>query len=143
MLSIRRGTLSEAERKIMEQHVEITDKLLSQIHFSKDMSHVREWAASHHELLNGGGYPRRLKGDEIPLQVRIITILDIFDALVANDRPYKKALPLSKALSILRENAEQRGELDPVLTRLFIESRCWEYSETFPGKTDEALQTGV
>ncbi len=143
MLSIRRGTLSEAERKIMEQHVEITDKLLSQIHFSKDMSHVREWAASHHELLNGGGYPRRLKGDEIPLQVRIITILDIFDALVANDRPYKKALPLSKALSILRENAEQRGELDPVLTGLFIESRCWEYSETFPGKTDEALQTGV
>ena len=136
MLSIRKGTLSEAERRIMEEHVEITDKLLSQIRFSSDLSHVRQWAASHHELLNGSGYPRRLKGDEIPAEVRIITILDIFDALVANDRPYKKALPLDKALSILTENAQLRGELDPTLTRLFIESRCWENSETFPGKAD-------
>lgn len=137
MLSIRRGTLSEAERKVMETHVEITDKLLSQIHFTSDLSHVREWASSHHELLNGGGYPRRLQGDEIPTEVRIITILDIFDALVANDRPYKKPLPLEKALAILTENAELKGELDPALTKLFIESRCWENSETFPGKTDE------
>lgn len=138
MLSIRKGTLSEKERRIMQQHVEITDKLLSQIHFPEDMSHVRGWAASHHELLNGGGYPLGLKGNQIPPQVRIITILDIFDALVASDRPYKKALPLDKALAILTENAEQRGELDPVLTRLFIESRCWENSETFPGKAEDA-----
>lgn len=126
MLSIRRGTLSNDERQIMEEHVVITDRLLSQIHFSPELSHVREWAASHHELLNGKGYPRRLKGDEIPMEVRIITILDIFDALVATDRPYKKAMPLEKALAILTENAEKRGELDPRLTKLFIESRCWE-----------------
>lgn len=132
MLSIRKGTLSEKERKIMEEHVEITDKLLSQIHFPGELSHVRKWAASHHELLNGKGYPRHMKGDEIPPEVRIITILDIFDALVANDRPYKKAMPLKKALSILTENAQQRGELDPALTRLFIESRCWEATEGFP-----------
>ena len=132
MLSIRKGTLSEKERKIMEEHVEITDKLLSQIHFPGELSHVRKWAASHHELLNGKGYPHHMKGDEIPPEVRIITILDIFDALVANDRPYKKAMPLEKALSILTENAEQRGELDPALTRLFIESRCWEGTEGFP-----------
>ncbi len=140
MLSIRRGNLSKAERKVMEEHVEITDRLLSQIHFSDDLSHVREWAASHHELLNGSGYPRHLKGAEIPPAVRIITILDIFDALVANDRPYKKAMPLDRALAILTENAEQRGELDPALTRLFIESRCWENTETFPGEAVDAPQ---
>lgn len=126
MLSIRRGTLSEEERKIMEEHVSITDKLLSQIHFTSELSHVREWAASHHELLNGKGYPRRLTAEEIPTQVRIITILDIFDALVATDRPYKKPVPLEKALQILTENALQRGELDPKLTKLFIQSKCWE-----------------
>lgn len=128
MLSIRKGTLSEEERKIMEEHVSITDKLLSQIHFSEDLSHVREWAAAHHELLNGKGYPKHLKGDEIPAEVRIITILDIFDALTASDRPYKKAVPLDRALSILTENAD-RGELDPELTKLFIESKCWENTE--------------
>ena len=126
MLSIRRGTLSAEERKTMEEHVGVTDKLLSQIHFSGDLSHVREWASSHHELLNGKGYPRHRKGEEIPAEVRIITILDIFDALVADDRPYKPAKPLHVALDILRENAEERGELDPELTRLFAESRCWE-----------------
>lgn len=129
MLSIRRGTLSEAERKIMEEHVVVTDKLLSQIHFSGDLSNVRKWASSHHELLNGKGYPRHWKGDEIPYEVRIITILDIFDALVADDRPYKPAKPLPVALDILRENAEVRGELDPELTKLFIESKCWENPE--------------
>lgn len=125
MLSIRKGTLSDEERKIMEEHVVITDKLLSQIHFTGDLSHVREWAAAHHELLNGKGYPHHLKGIEIPYEVRIITILDIFDALVATDRPYKKAMPLEKALAILEENAG-RGELDPELTKLFIASKCWE-----------------
>lgn len=129
MLSIRKGTLSDKERKEMEHHVCVTDKLLSQIHFPAELSHVPQWAASHHELLNGQGYPRRLKGDEIPPEVRIITILDIFDALVAKDRPYKKAMPVKKALEILTENA-QRGELDPEFTRLFIESCCWEEPES-------------
>lgn len=129
MLSIRRGTLSEKERKTMEEHVVVTDKLLSQILFPGDMSHVREWASSHHELLNGKGYPHHRKGEEIPYEVRIITILDIFDALVADDRPYKPAKPLHVALDILKENAEVRGELDPELTKLFIESKCWENAD--------------
>lgn len=126
MLSIRKGTLSEDERKIMEEHVVITDKLLSQIRFSSELSHVRQWAASHHELLNGSGYPKHWKGDEIPYEVRIITILDIFDALVADDRPYKPGMPVERALSILDVMANKEGKLDPDLTRLFIESRCWE-----------------
>lgn len=126
MLCIRKGTLSEQERRIMEQHVSVTDRLLSQIHFSPEFSHVREWAASHHELLNGEGYPAHKKGDEIPCEVRIITILDIFDALVADDRPYKPGMPVERALSILDGMAKKEGKLDPHLTELFIESRCWE-----------------
>jgi len=129
MLSIRKGTLSDKERKIMEEHVVLTDKILSELHFSEDLQHVREWASAHHELLNGSGYPRHLTGDQIPYEVRIITILDIFDALVADDRPYKPGMPVEKALSILHSMAEQEGKLDPTLTKLFIESRCWEKGE--------------
>lgn len=132
LLSIRRGTLSPEERKIMESHVVVTSKLLSQIRFSKDLSHVPEWAAAHHELLNGSGYPNHLEGDQIPQEVRIITILDIFDALVADDRPYKPGMPIPKALSILESMAEKEGKLDPELTALFIESKCWESSH--PGR---------
>ena len=129
MLSIRKGTLSGGEREIMEGHVSITGKLLSQIHFSEDLSHVSQWASSHHELLDGSGYPNHLRGDAIPSEVRIITILDIFDALVANDRPYKPGMPVEKALSILQSMAEREGKLDPELTRLFCQSKCWEPSE--------------
>ena len=126
MLSIRRGTLSEAEREIMEEHVSITGKLLSQIRFSQDLSHVPQWASAHHELLNGSGYPNHLTGDDIPYEVRIITILDVFDALVADDRPYKPGMPVERALSILRNMAEKEDKLDPKLTTLFCQSKCWE-----------------
>lgn len=125
-LTIKKGTLLPEERAVMENHVVITDKLLSQINFSKDLSHVREWAADHHERLDGSGYPRGLKGDQIPYEVRIITILDIFDALVAADRPYKKGMSVEKALSVLTEMGEKEGKLDPRLVQQFVESRCWE-----------------
>ncbi|WP_349229283.1 HD-GYP domain-containing protein [Ventrimonas faecis] len=126
MLMIRKGTLSEEEREIMESHVVFTDKLLSEIRFSKKLSHVRAWAAAHHELLDGSGYPKHLKGNQIPMEVRMLTILDIFDALVAEDRPYKPGVPVEKALKILDGMANREGKLDPELTRLFAESRCWE-----------------
>ncbi len=126
MLSIRKGTLSQEERNVMESHVTATGKLLSQIRFSQDFSHVREWASSHHEFLNGSGYPRHLTAEEIPEEVRILTILDIFDALTADDRPYKPGMPVERALSVLKIMAEKEGKLDPGLVRLFGESRCWE-----------------
>lgn len=126
MLSIRKGTLSTEERRIMENHVVVTDKLLSQIRFSNDLSHVRQWAAAHHELLNGSGYPNHLAGESIPMEVRILTILDIFDALVAEDRPYKPGMPVERALSILESMADREGKLDRELTAQFIASRCWE-----------------
>ena len=125
-LTIRKGTLSAAERGIMEGHVSVTDKLLSKINFSADLSHVREWASAHHELMDGSGYPNHLSGDQIPYEVRMITILDIFDALVADDRPYKPGMPIEKAVGILTAMAEKEGKLDPRLTKLFIEGRCWE-----------------
>ena len=86
-------------------------------------------AAAHHELLNGSGYPKHLSGDAIPYEVRIITILDVFDALVADDRPYKPGMLVERALSILQVMAEKEGKLDPELTRLFCESKCWEKPE--------------
>ena len=126
LLTIRKGTLSPEERHIMEEHVVITDRLLSNIRFNDELKHVRAWASAHHEMLDGSGYPDHRTAESIPTEVRILTILDIFDALYANDRPYKKAMPLEKALGILRAMAHSEGKLDPVLTDLFIESRCWE-----------------
>ena len=126
MLSIRKGTLSDEERKIIESHVVLTDKLLSQIQFSKELSHVREWASAHHEYLSGDGYPKHLSGMEISMEVRILTILDIFDALTADDRPYKPGMPIERALSVLKDMAEKEGKLDKALTDSFIKSRCWE-----------------
>ena len=125
MLSIRKGTLSEEERNVMQSHAVMTDKMLSQIHFSAELSHVREWAASH-QYLTGDGYPKHLAGDEIPPEVRILTIIDIFDALTAADRPYKPGMPPERALSVLKDMAEKEGRLDKVLVETFIESRCWE-----------------
>ena len=118
----------------MENHVVVTDKLLSQINFSPELSHVRAWAAAHHEKLNGKGYPKGLTEPEIPFEVRIITILDIFDALVASDRPYKKAKTVEEAIKILGFGAKD-GELDPQLLQQFVESRCWE---GFYDKEDKA-----
>lgn len=128
MLSIRKGTLSEEERKIMEEHVSITDHLLSQIHFSSEFAHVRQWASAHHEYLDGSGYPDHKTEKEIPYEVRIMTILDIFDSLVADDRPYKRAVPVKRALCILTDMAQKEGKIDSELIRLFMESRCWENS---------------
>lgn len=125
MLSIRKGTLSPDERKIMEDHVVVTGQLLEPLEFPAELSHVRSWAAAHHELLNGKGYPNHLKGDEIPIEVRLITILDIFDAMVADDRPYKRGMDPDRALSILKIRAEKDGDLDAELVRAFTESGCW------------------
>ena len=126
MMDIRRGTLSPQERAIMEDHVNVTNKLLGEINFPNEYADVRGWASMHHEFLDGSGYPNGLRGDQIPTEVRIITILDIFDALTADDRPYKPGIPVEKALAILDSMANTEGKLDPLLTRQFIESRCWE-----------------
>ena len=126
-LSIRNGTLTAAEREIMQQHVTITGRLLDKIPFWKYYGNASYWARTHHEFLDGTGYPRGLMGDDIPIESCIITIMDIFDALTDKDRPYKKPMPLSKALEILAEMVEE-GKLHKELVRLFTESKIWEGS---------------
>ena len=125
-LRIRKGTLTDEERGVMQSHVVVTGRILSQVRFPKIYAQVPEWAASHHELLNGKGYPNRLTAADIPREVRLLTILDIFEALTAKDRPYKKGVPLEKALGILHSMAEQEGSIDKEILALFEASKAWE-----------------
>ncbi|MEA4816253.1 MAG: HD domain-containing phosphohydrolase [Lachnospiraceae bacterium] len=124
-LLVRKGTLTPDERKIMESHVLMTSKMLDEMAFSKKYKKVPEWAGAHHELLNGEGYPLGLKGDEIPREVRLLTILDVFDALTARDRPYKAPMTVEKTLSILSSMALE-GQIDTKILGWFEESRAWE-----------------
>ncbi|MGN0678294.1 MAG: HD domain-containing phosphohydrolase, partial [Oscillospiraceae bacterium] len=107
MLKIKRGTLTDEERRIMESHALMTEKILEKVHFNSSFSkNVGRWAAQHHEFLNGKGYPHGLSGEDLCLEVRILTVADICDALLATDRPYKKPLPKDKAFQILHEMAD-------------------------------------
>ena len=125
-LSIRKGTLTDEERSIMQSHVTVTGRILSQVTFPKMYANVPVWAAMHHELLNGNGYPNHVKADEIPPEVRLLTILDVFEAMTARDRPYKPPMPLERALGILHIMAEKEGSIDPKILALFEQSKAWE-----------------
>jgi len=110
-LYIKAGTLSGEEREMMQSHVVFTDKILSHIQFGKHFDKVRAMASDHHELLNGKGYPRGVGEQELDVMTRILTIMDIYDSLIADDRPYKKAKPIKVAFDILDEEAEA-GKID-------------------------------
>ena len=124
-LLIKKGTLTAKERQIMEGHVEMTSKMLSELDFPRGYEHVPFYAGSHHEYLNGNGYPNHLTAKDLPWQVRFITIVDVFEALTANDRPYKKPMPVQQALSILDEMADN-NQIDKELLNSFKESKAWE-----------------
>jgi HD-GYP domain-containing protein (c-di-GMP phosphodiesterase class II) len=124
-LQIAKGTLSERERREIESHVTHTFHFLSEIPWTDEFRGIPAIAYAHHEKLDGTGYPRRLTAADIPLQSRMMTIADIFDALVAWDRPYKRAVPVEQALDILGEEAEQ-GKLDADLLRLFVDAKVFE-----------------
>jgi len=97
---------------------------------------VPEIAYAHHEKLDGSGYPRRLVGEQIPIQSRMMTIADIFDALVAWDRPYKKSVPVGRALDILQDEVKA-GRLDRDLLAVFIEAKVYERTIAQPGPRAE------
>jgi len=124
-LSIPRGSLDTQERQQIESHVLHSFRFLMQIPWTREIRDVPEIARAHHEKLNGTGYPFRLKGEEIPVQARMMTICDIFDALAAADRPYKRAVPPERALSILQESV-RNNELDAGLFQLFLQGRVYE-----------------
>ncbi len=122
---IPKGSLDEHERREIESHVEQTYRFLIQIPWTEDLRNVAEIAYGHHEKLDGRGYPRGLRAEEIPVQTRMMTIADIFDALTAADRPYKRALPTDRALDILVDEARD-GMLDTELVELMIASKVYE-----------------
>ena len=121
ILSIPKGSLSVAERREIESHVTHTFRFLSQIPWTRSLKRVPEIAYAHHEKLDGKGYPRAVAGEVIPVQSKMMAISDIYDALTASDRPYKKALPHQLALDILKKEAEG-GQLDADLFRIFVEA---------------------
>jgi len=123
-LIIRKGTLTEKERKIIHGHATITHKMLSQLPFPKKLKNVPLFAGAHHECINGSGYPRGLKGEEIPLQARILAVADIFEALTAPDRPYRKANTLSGALKILGYMARD-NHIDADIHSLFVKNKVY------------------
>jgi HD-GYP domain-containing protein (c-di-GMP phosphodiesterase class II) len=125
MLSIPKGSLDPSERKQIESHVIHTFNFLNQIPWTKELLKIPDIARAHHEKLNGSGYPYKLWGDEIPLPSKIMTVCDIFDALTASDRPYKRAVPIERALEILDKMVHEK-EIDPELFRLFLEARVFD-----------------
>ena len=124
-LMIRKGTLTAEERAVMQSHAVVTGRILSHVSFPRMFAQVPGWAAAHHELLNGKGYPNHLTAKDIPPEVRLLTILDVFEALTAKDRPYKTAMSLGKAFGILHD-MEEDGEIDGEILALFEESNAWE-----------------
>jgi len=130
-LLIQKGTLSSHEIQKMQDHVSVTWDMLSRLSFPKKFSHVPLYASTHHEKLNGSGYPFAISGDKIPLQGRIIALSDIFEALTAADRPYKKPKTLSEAIHILATMAKN-NEIDKDLLDFLLDSGMYkEYGEMF------------
>ncbi|HEC62572.1 MAG TPA: GAF domain-containing protein [bacterium] len=138
-LKIPRGTLNAQERGVIESHVEHTYTFVSKIPWPPEYRQIPEIALRHHEKLDGSGYPHHLKGrDKLPLQSRIMTIADIYDALSAADRPYKKAVNLDRVFNILRDEASQ-NKLDSDLVELFITEKAYQPQST-TYKTQAAAQ---
>jgi len=128
-LSIPKGSLGDDERLEIESHVTHTYKFLKQIPWTNDLRNVPEIAFAHHEKLDGSGYPQKLNSDSIPVQSKIMTISDIFDALTANDRPYKRAVPLEKALDILGYEVKAK-KVDAELFKVFVEAKVFDAIQT-------------
>ncbi|HKQ70595.1 MAG TPA: HD domain-containing phosphohydrolase [Polyangiaceae bacterium] len=124
-LSVTRGSLTPGEIEEIRSHVSHTYNFLSTIPWGKSFRRVPIIAGAHHEKLNGTGYPNRLRAEEIPLQSKLMSISDVFDALTASDRPYKRAVPVDKALDILGFEVKDK-HLDGDLVKIFCEARVWE-----------------
>ena len=121
-LSVRRGSLTPEERVEIEAHVQHTRDFLAVLPWPEELSQVPMIAGSHHEKLNGTGYPSKLQGEQIPLASRVMTVCDIYDALTAMDRPYKSAISQQAAFDILYEEAKAEL-LDIDLVNIFVASR--------------------
>lgn len=124
-LRIAKGSLTDEERREIEMHVTHTYNFLNLIPWTEDLMDIPSITFAHHEKLDGSGYPNQLKAGDIPLQSRIMTIADIYDALTAPDRPYKNSVVPELALDMLKQEA-QAGKLDSELVQIFIDSKSWQ-----------------
>lgn len=138
-LCIRKGTLTTAEREIINYHIVATIKMLEKLPWPRHLKNVPEFAGGHHERMDGKGYPKGLTREQMSVQARIMGIADIFEALTASDRPYKLGMKLSQALRIM-EDFRQNGHIDPDLYDVFIKSGVYRrYGQKFlnPEQLDE------
>ncbi len=125
VLSIPRGSLSNEERIEIESHVNHTFNFLSKIPWTSELKRVPQIASGHHEKLDGSGYPNGLASDEIPIEAKMMAIADIYDALTAWDRPYKRAVPVDKALEILQWEVKD-GKIDSDLFQIFLDAKIYD-----------------
>jgi len=130
-LTIRAGTLTAAEREIINHHINVTIKMLEALPWPNHLKHVPEYAGGHHERMDGKGYPKGLTREQMPIQARIMGIADIFEALTAKDRPYKEGKTLTESLNILGK-FKQNGHIDPDLFDVFIREKVYlAYAKQF------------
>ena len=144
-LGIRKGTLSEDEREIINHHIVSTIKMLEALPWPRDLSRVPEYAGGHHERMDGRGYPRGLTGDQMSIPARIMAIADVFEALTASDRPYKPGKKLSEALEILGR-MKLDHHVDPDLFDVFVRERVYlDYARNYLDsvQVDEPDHAGI
>ncbi len=143
-LTISKGTLSPEERDIINHHIVVTIRMLEELPFPKHLRRIPEFAGGHHERMDGKGYPKGLTRDQMSVQARVIGIADVFEALTASDRPYKKAMPLSLALAVLGR-MKLEGHIDPDLFDVFIGEGVWmDYAKRFlPPEQIDAVEVAA
>ena len=145
MLTTAVGTLSPADRQVINQHVETSIKMLESLHYPKSLRSVPAIAQAHHERMDGKGYPRGLTKKDIPVQGRILAIADIFEAMTAKDRPYKKGLTVMEALYKMG-SMKLGGHIDPDLFDVFVDEKIYlQYAEKYlpPAQIDEVVLSQI
>lgn len=144
-LTIKYGTLTQDERDVINNHISMTIRMLESLPWPKHLKNVPEYAGGHHERMDGKGYPRGLRAEQMSIQARLMAIADIFEALTAADRPYKKGKSLSESLRILG-NFRQNGHIDPDLFDVFVRQKVYlEYANRFmhAAQVDEVDESGI
>ena len=144
-LTIRSGTLTQEERQVINHHIEVTIKMLESLPWPKHLKNVAEYAGGHHERMDGKGYPRGLTRGQMSVQARVMGIADIFEALTAKDRPYKKGKTLTESLQILGR-FKLNGHIDPDLFDIFLRKKVYlKYAEQFldPDQIDEVQEAAL
>lgn len=130
-LTIRSGTLTKEERQVINHHIEVTIKMLESLPWPRHLKNVAEYAGGHHERMDGKGYPRGLVREQMSVQARVMGIADIFEALTAKDRPYKKGKTLTESLHILGK-FKLNGHVDPDIFDIFVRKKVYlKYAEQF------------